>query len=339
METVYSTATLWYTRRRNEDTMQEFFNYRQINREEWSQLQADFTNAGLTQAELDAIRSLNDPIQLEEVEAIYLPLIRLLHIYKKNKEELIQSKGRFLGQTASKSPFIIGIAGSVAVGKSTSSRLLRLLLQQTYPDLQVDLVTTDGFLYPNANLEAKQMMHQKGFPQSYDMEKLLDFLDHIRNGDAYDVPLYSHESYDILPDQVFHLENTDILIVEGINLFQISDQPNLYSLDYFDFSIYIDAPTDHIEQWYLERFLKLRELAMDKPENYHHRFSLMSAEESLAYARHIWESINLVNLQDYIQPTRNRAQMILHKDQDHKIDKIYLKKWNLLVKRSKFLYN
>ncbi|NYS32421.1 type I pantothenate kinase [Streptococcus danieliae] len=306
--------------------MQEFFNYRQMKRENWSQLHSDFTKAGLTQAELDAIRSLNDPIELEEIEAIYLPLIHLLHIYKKNKEELNLAKGAFLGQTASKSPFIIGIAGSVAVGKSTTSRLLRLLLQQTYPELQVDLVTTDGFLYPNVYLEAQDMMHQKGFPQSYDMEKLLDFLDHIRNGDAYDVPLYSHESYDILSDQVYHLENTDILIVEGINLFQISDQPNLFSLDYFDFSIYIDAPTALIEQWYLERFLKLRDLAMDKPENYHHRFSQMTAAESLAYARHVWEKINLVNLVNYILPTRNRAQMILHKNQDHKIDKIYLKK-------------
>ena len=139
-------------------------------------------------------------------------------------------------------------------------------------------------------------------------------------------PLSSHESYDILSDQVYHLENTDILIVEGINLFQISDQPNLFSLDYFDFSIYIDAPTALIEQWYLERFLKLRDLAMEKPENYHHRFSRMTVAESLTYARHVWESINLVNLINYILPTRNRAQMILHKNQDHKIDKIYLKK-------------
>lgn len=223
-------------------------------------------------------------------------------------------------------PFIIGISGSVAVGKSTTSRLLQLLLTRTFQNSAVELVTTDGFLYPNNILSEKKLLNKKGFPESYDMELLIDFLDTIKNGQPAAVPVYSHEIYDIVPNQSQTIKAPDFLIIEGINVFQNPQNNRLYMTDYFDFSIYIDADSNYIENWYLERFIALLELAKNDNDNYYQRFLKMKEKDALAFARDIWKNINLVNLEKYIEPTRNRAELILHKTENHKIDEIYLKK-------------
>lgn len=303
----------------------EFINFEKISRSRWQELQQ--TSSPLLSAqELENIKSLNDNINIQDVIDVYLPLINLIKIYKNNLENLAFSKGIFLQKLVGKRPFIIGISGSVAVGKSTTSRLLQLLLTRTFKDSKVEMVTTDGFLYPNAKLIEQNSLDKKGFPESYNMELLIDFLDAMKSGADASIPVYSHEIYDIVPDQLQTISSPDFLIIEGINVFQNPQNERLYMTDYFDFSIYIDADSKDIENWYLERFQALLTLAEKDKSNYYHKFTTWSADEALAFSKNIWKTINLVNLENYIEPTRNRAELILHKSGNHKIDEIYLKK-------------
>ena len=303
----------------------ELIHFDKINRETWQNLHRK-TTPPLTEEELNSIKSFNDEISLQDVVDIYLPLTNLIQIYKRSKEDLSFSKGIFLQKELKKQPFIIGISGSVAVGKSTTSRLLQILLSRSFENAKVELVTTDGFLYPNSILQQQNILNRKGFPESYNMELLLDFLDHLKNGQDYQVPVYSHEIYDIVPNLTQSIQAADFVIVEGINVFQNPQNDLLYITDYFDFSIYVDAEVENIEKWYLDRFKKLLDLAKKDESNYYHRFTHQPINEVMEMAKNIWKTINLVNLQDYIAPTRNRAELILHKTYDHEIDEIYLKK-------------
>ncbi len=303
----------------------EFLHFEKISRQTWQSLHRK-TTPPLTEEELESIKSFNDLISLQDVTDIYLPLTHLIQIYKKAKEDLAFSKGIFLQQESKKQPFMIGISGSVAVGKSTTSRLLQILLSRTFSGSTVELVTTDGFLYPNATLIEQDILNRKGFPESYDMELLLDFLNQLKNGQSYQIPVYSHEIYDIVPDQKQTIQAADFIIVEGINVFQNPQNDRLYMTDFFDFSIYVDAEVANIESWYIDRFKKLLDRAKDDPNNYYHRFTKQPEEEVLTFAHQVWESINLLNLKDYIEPTRNRAELILHKSANHEIDEIYLKR-------------
>ena len=303
----------------------ELINFETISRQTWQRLHRD-TTVPLTQEELNSIKSLNDKISLQEVLDIYLPLINLISIYKKANEDLSFFKSIFLQEKNRSRPFIIGISGSVAVGKSTTSRLLQILLSRRFKWATVEMVTTDGFLYPNKVLEERNILDRKGFPESYDMELLLDFLDSIKNREEFEIPVYSHEVYDIVPEQTVTIQPVDFLIVEGINVFQNPQNQTLYVSDYFDLSIYVDADVANIETWYLERFQTLLKLAEKDPNNYYHRFTKMPFNQVLAIAQDTWKNINLANLEKYIEPTRSRADIILHKGQNHEIDKIYLKK-------------
>ena len=303
----------------------EFLHFEKINRETWQSLHRK-TTPPLTEEELDSIKSFNDQISLQDVTDIYLPLAHLIQIYKRSKEDLAFSKGIFLQRESKKQPFIIGVSGSVAVGKSTTSRLLQILLSRIVPGASVELVTTDGFLYPNSVLIEQDILNRKGFPESYDMEALLNFLDQLKNGQDVDIPVYSHEIYDIVPGQKQRVQAADFVIVEGINVFQNPHNARLYITDFFDFSIYVDAAVEDIESWYLDRFLKLLSFAQDDPGNYYYRFTQLPLSEVKDFAHQVWTSINLTNLQNYIEPTRNRAEVILHKSKNHEIDEIYLKK-------------
>ncbi|GEB10186.1 pantothenate kinase [Streptococcus equinus] len=303
----------------------EFINFDLISRENWKEFHQQ-TQPPLTAEELESIKSLNDNISIQDVIEVYLPLISLIQIYKNSQENLSFSKGIFLKKEASKRPFIIGISGSVAVGKSTTSRLLQLLLARTFKDSKVEMVTTDGFIYPNEVLIAKNILDRKGFPESYNMELLLNFLDTVKNGMTAHIPVYSHEVYDIIPDQKQTIEAPDFLIVEGINVFQNQKNKRIYMTGYLDFSIYIDAENELIERWYLERFDSLLELAKTDKTNYYNRFVKMPHNDAIEFAKMVWKTVNLVNLEKYIEPTRNRAELILHKTNNHRIDQIYLKK-------------
>ena len=303
----------------------EFIHFEKISRKTWQNLHRK-TTPPLTQKELNSIKSFNDKISLQDVTDVYLPLTNLIQIYKRSKEDLAFSKGIFLQKASKRQPFIIGVSGSVAVGKSTTSRLLQILLSRTFSNATVELVTTDGFLYPNAHLEEQNLLKRKGFPESYHRELLLDFLDNIKNGQDYQIPVYSHEIYDIVPDKKQSVTAADFVIVEGINVFQNPQNERLYMTDFFDFSIYVDAEVENIETWYLDRFKKLLTLAKEDPNNYYHPFTSQPESKVMEFAQNVWKSINLVNLQDYIEPTRNRAEIILHKTENHEIDEIYLKK-------------
>lgn len=303
----------------------EFIHFEKISRKTWQNLHRK-TTPPLTQKELNSIKSFNDKISLQDVTDVYLPLTSLIQIYKRSKEDLAFSKGIFLQKASKRKPFIIGVSGSVAVGKSTTSRLLQILLSRTFSNATVELVTTDGFLYPNTHLQEQNLLKRKGFPESYNMELLLDFLDNIKNGQNYQIPVYSHEIYDIVPDKKQSVTAADFVIVEGINVFQNPQNERLYMTDFFDFSIYVDAEVENIETWYLDRFKKLLALAKEDPNNYYHPFTSQPENKVMEFAQNVWKSINLVNLQDYIEPTRNRAEIILHKTENHEIDEIYLKK-------------
>ncbi|MGT2911844.1 type I pantothenate kinase [Streptococcus cameli] len=303
----------------------ELLNFEKISRTTWQRLHRD-TTAPLTQEELNSIKSLNDKINLQEVVDIYLPLLNLIAIYKKSSEDLSFSKSIFLQEKIRPKPFIIGISGSVAVGKSTTSRLLQILLSRRFKWASVEMITTDGFLYPNQTLEEKGVLNKKGFPESYNMELLLEFLEAIKNGQDFQIPVYSHEVYDILENEKQTIQPADFVIVEGINVLQNPQNQSLYVSDYFDLAIYVDAEVSNIENWYLERFQSLLKLAEKDPNNYYHRFTTMPFNEVLAIAQDTWKNINLANLKTYIEPTKNRADIILHKAQNHSIDKIYLKR-------------
>jgi type I pantothenate kinase len=300
-------------------------------REDWARLRAD-TPMPLSEAELDNLASLTERVSSQEVVEIYLPLSRLLNLYVEATQGLHGAAERFLRKGDGKMPFILGLAGSVAAGKSTTARVLKALLARWPSHPRVELVPTDGFLFPNAVLEARHMMNRKGFPESYDLTKLLNFLADVKSGKArVEAPVYSHLVYDVLPDQTLVVERPDIVIVEGLNVLQPAKLPKdgeaiPFVSDFFDFSIYIDAAEDLVEAWYVERFLRLRQTAFRDPASYFHRYATLSEEEARETGLSIWRSINLINLRENILPTRQRADLILRKGADHAVETVELRK-------------
>jgi type I pantothenate kinase len=306
--------------------------YRTFTREEWARLRAD-APLTLGAEEVMQLQSLNDPISLDEVIAIYLPLSRLLSLYVAAAQGLFKATQRFLlAERTDKVPYIIGVAGSVAVGKSTTARILKALLARWPNTPKVDLVTTDGFLWPNAELTRLGLMERKGFPESYNTAKLLRFLADIKAGKrAVHAPLYSHLVYDVVPGEETVVERPDILIVEGLNVLQPARLPRdgaaiPFVSDYFDFSIYLDAAEDDLHRWYLHRFLKLRNTAFRDPLSYFRKYADLSEEEAMDFAEGLWGRINLINLRDNILPTRQRASLILRKGASHRIEQVDLRR-------------
>ena len=297
-----------------------------FDRDDWAVLRAA-TPMTLRESDLVQLRGINEQIDLDEVVAVYLPLSRLLNLYVNSTQDLHRVSATFLGTMAPKVPYVIGVAGSVAVGKSTFARILQALLARWPDHPKVDLVTTDGFLHPNAVLEARDLMHRKGFPESYDTRRLLLFLRELKSGVAeVDAPVYSHVVYDIVEGGRVTVCQPDILILEGLNVLQVGDSGKEFVSDYFDFSIFIDAAEEHIEQWYVERFLKLRESVFQDPESFFKHFAHLTDEQAVDTARSIWTSINGVNLRENILPTRERASLILHKSADHRVREVELRK-------------
>lgn len=298
-----------------------------IDRADWSQL-GTANEQPLTESEISQIRGLGDFLDLQEVSDVYLPLSRFLNIYVSEYSKLHRATSDFLGERAKRVPFIIGVAGSVAVGKSTVSRLLRELLARWEGTPKVELITTDGFLYPNAELEKRSLMHRKGFPESYDRLALIQFVSDIKSGkENVSAPVYSHLSYDIMPGEQVTVSSPDVVIIEGLNVLQGPglDQDITLS-DFFDFKIYVDADTKNITKWFLNRFHALRESAFANPESYFHRYSQMPIDEALAKAEEIWKTINLPNLTQNILPTRSRATLVLNKGDNHKVESVLLRK-------------
>jgi type I pantothenate kinase len=306
--------------------------YRTFSREDWAKLRAD-TPLTLTAQEVSQLISLDDPISLDEVIAIYLPLSRLLSLYVAATQGLFKATQRFLiAEPNDKVPYIIGLAGSVAVGKSTTARILKALTARWPNTPKVDLVTTDGFLWSNAELTRLGLMERKGFPESYDTARMLRFLADIKAGKRnVRAPLYSHLVYDVVPGEETVVDRPDILIFEGLNVFQPARLPRdgaaiPFVSDYFDFSIYLDADEEDLHRWYLHRFLKLRNTAFRDPLSYFRKYADLSEEEALAFAERLWSRINLVNLRDNILPTRQRADLILRKGASHRIEQVSLRR-------------
>jgi type I pantothenate kinase len=310
---------------------QQYNPYRVFSREQWARLRDD-TPMTLEASEIAALRSMHDRLDLSEVEEIYLPLSRLLSIYVEAMQRLYFSQRRFLGIQDRKVPYIIGVAGSVAVGKSTTARVLQALLARWSPRPKVDLVTTDGFLFPNAVLERQGLMQKKGFPESYDLPTLLAFLSDIKAGRRrVRAPVYSLLTYDVIPNEWIEVDRPDILIVEGVNVLQTGRLPRDGKAvpvvsDFFDFSVYIDAEESVLRDWYVRRFLTLRDTAFTDPRSYFHRYAPLSDEEAAATALAIWERTNLANLEDNIRPTRPRATLILKKGADHVVEQVALRR-------------
>ncbi|TNJ56292.1 type I pantothenate kinase [Paenibacillus hemerocallicola] len=300
--------------------------YMEFGREEWAALR-DHTPLPLTKEEFERLKGLNDQIPFEEAEQIYHPITRLINLHVAASQQLYRSAVSFTGSREAKTPFIIGIAGSVAVGKSTAARLLQLLLSRWTNHRNVDLVTTDGFLHPNRILQERGLMKRKGFPESYDIKRLLQFLTEVKAGKPeVSAPVYSHLVYDVIPDRRQVVRNPDILIVEGINVLQVSKEARVFVSDFFDFSIYLDADERDIEQWYIERFRMLRDSAFRDPQSYFHRYATLTEEQSVQTATQIWNEINAVNLRENILPSKGRARLLLHKGSNHEIRKVLLRK-------------
>ncbi len=300
--------------------------YVELPRDQWRQLRRS-TPLPLTAEELNRLRGLGEQIDLNEVAEGYLPLSRLINLQVAARQRLYEATTTFLGEDTrgTKVPFIIGIAGSVAVGKSTTARILRTLLARWPDHPKVDLVTTDGFLYPREELVRRGLMHRKGFPESYDRRALLRFVTEVKSGaEEVRAPVYSHLAYDILPGEEQVVRRPDILILEGLNVLQPG--PRLTVSDLFDFSIYVDAHTADIERWYIERFLKLRHTAFSDPASHFHHYANLPDDEARAEARHLWKTINEPNLVENIRPTRPRATLVLRKDSDHSINWVRLRK-------------
>ncbi len=305
--------------------------YRTFSRAEWASLRED-TPMTLRPAEVTRLRSMHDRLDMSEVEEIYLPLSRLLSMYVAATQRLFHVQQRFLGTEDVKMPYIIGIGGSVAVGKSTTARVLQALLAH-WPNVpKVDLVTTDGFLYPNAILEREGLMDRKGFPESYDLPALLRFLTDVTAGRRPTrAPIYSHLVYDVMPNHWVEVDRPDILVVEGLNVLQAGRLPKHgeaipFVSDFFDFSIYLDAGEEVLERWYVRRFLALRGTAFSDPKSYFHRYSKLADADATAVATGIWTKINLVNLRENILPTRQRADLILKKGESHGVDEVALRR-------------
>ncbi|MCJ1715612.1 type I pantothenate kinase [Microbacterium sp. M1A1_1b] len=298
----------------------------EIPRAEWSQL-APKEHLSLTEREIVQLRGLGDRLDIHEVQEVYLPLSRLLTLYAAGARNLHAETSRFLGERAGRTPFVIGVAGSVAVGKSTVARLLRELTKR-WPDTpRVELVTTDGFLYPNAELERRGIMDRKGFPESYDRRSLLRFVSQVKSG-ATEVraPYYSHLVYDIVPDAEIVVRQPDILIVEGLNVLAPPLHGRLALSDLFDFTIYVDAKTKDIESWYVDRFLALQEAAFASPDSFFHRFASLSREDAVETATQVWRAINEPNLLENVLPTRSRATLVLKKGANHTVNSVLLRK-------------
>ena len=301
--------------------------FNEISREDWAVL-GNSTELPLTESEIQQIRGLGDFLDIKEVQDVYLPLSRLLNLYVAEHQKLHRVTSDFLGERAGRVPFIIGVAGSVAVGKSTVSRLLKELLSRWEGTPKVEMITTDGFLYPNAELERRGIMNRKGFPESYDRMALLQFVADIKSGAAeVSTPVYSHLVYDIVEGQTNTVSNPDVLIVEGLNVLQSPGQGQYLALsDFFDFKIYVDADTKNIAQWFIDRFEKLRETAFTNPASYFHRYAEMPYEKALERANEIWGTINLPNLIENILPTRSRATLVLHKGTEHAVERVLMRK-------------
>jgi len=305
--------------------------YRVFSRDEWARLRAD-TPMTLEESELDQLSGLIEELSVEEVEQIYLPMSRLLNLYVAAAQQLHSVTSKFLGRTDGKVPFIIGVGGSVAVGKSTTARVLKALLARWPDHPRVDQITTDGFLFPNAELDQRKLMDRKGFPESFDTARLLNFLADVKSGVAHvEAPVYSHFHYDILPEQRTVVQSPDILIVEGLNVLQPARMPRggeaiPFVSDFFDFSIYLDADPDVIEDWYVARFMRLRNTAFRDPAAYFHQYANLSPEAARERALTIWRTINLKNLEENILPTRQRARLILRKEADHHVESVALRK-------------
>ncbi|GAA3471782.1 type I pantothenate kinase [Nonomuraea roseola] len=300
--------------------------YVELSREQWSELRKN-TPLTLTADELEDLRGVDDPIDLAEVTDIYLPLTRLLNLHFTGSKQRSSVLSAFLGNDGERVPYILGIAGSVAVGKSTTARLLRTLLTRWPEHPNVALITTDSFLYPNEVLEAKGIMHRKGFPESYDRRALVRFVAEVKAGGAeVHAPIYSHLEYDIVPGATQVVKKPDILIIEGLNVLQPAPPTALAVNDYFDFSIYVDAKVEDIRNWYVHRFHQLRRTAFEDPKSYFKHIAELSEEQATAFAKNVWRDINERNLVDNILPTRGRAGLVLQKGPDHAIRRVRLRR-------------
>jgi len=311
---------------RDTATLSRFLTF---SRDEWARLRNN-TPLTLSDADLQTLRGLNDILDMQEVVDIYLPLSRLLSLYVEGTRNLHRVTSTFLGDDSAHVPFVIGLAGSVAVGKSTTSRILRAMLAHWPGHPAVDLITTDGFLFPNAVLIERDLMKRKGFPESYDRARLVRFLADVKSGvREVHAPVYSHQRYDIVPGAVQVVREPDIVIVEGLNVLQaapaVSGAP-LFASDFFDFSIYVDADEADIEQWYIARFLKLRDTVFRDPDSYFHRYASLTEPQARETAAGIWREINGLNLRDNIAPTRARAHLILDKGHDHVVRQVRLRR-------------
>ncbi|WP_269092290.1 type I pantothenate kinase [Arthrobacter hankyongi] len=303
----------------------------ELDRQTWSRLSHELEQP-LDEEDLERLRGLGEQLDLNEVREVYLPLSRLLNLYVAGAGELHQATTTFLGEQFRRTPFVIGVAGSVAVGKSTTARVLQEMLRRWPGTPNVELVTTDGFLYPNAELIRRGLMERKGFPESYNRRALLRFVSEVKSGaEEVRAPWYSHLTYDIVPDREVVVRRPDVLIVEGLNVLQaarpqLDGRSSLAVSDFFDFSVYVDAKTSYIEEWYVRRFQKLRSSAFADPESYFHRYASLTDDEARTTALDIWKRINEPNLRENVLPTRGRAQLVLTKDADHSIRRMLLRK-------------
>ncbi len=305
--------------------------YDKFTRAQWAELRANMP-LEISDEDLDMLRGLNDPVTLDEVEEIYLPLCRLLNIHIATANGLGRVKDSFLGLPTKRPTYVIAVTGSVAVGKSTFARVLAGVLSHWSDHPSVELVTTDGFLHPNQVLEERGLMERKGFPESYDLRQMLDFMIALRQGaPELKVPVYSHDSYNIVPNEFLEIRRPEILILEGLNLLQMhlpggTKAPKIFASDLIDFSIYVDAAEEHIRQWYVERFLLLKSTAFQNPRSFFHRFAEMADEQAQAFAVDVWERINLLNLVRNVAPTRERAQVVMQKGADHRVQEVWLRR-------------
>lgn len=308
-----------------------YSSYTSFSRGEWAALR-DATPLTLSEADLAELQGLNEQLSMSEVVEVYLPLSRLLNLHVAATRELARVSDRFLGKSAGRVPYVIGIAGSVAVGKSTTARVLQALLARWPDHPRVDLVTTDGFLHPNRVLQERGLMARKGFPESYDVRRLVRFVADVKAGVAeVEAPIYSHLVYDVVPDRTQLVAQPDILILEGLNVLQggdreVDDGTRLFVSDYFDFSIYVDAVEAEIKTWFLDRFRRLRETAFRDPKSYFAKYAGLSEDEAIAFASRVWEEINGANLRANILPTRERADLILEKGRDHRVERVRLRR-------------